>query len=275
MTDGFLLMSTKTSGTDRIAVLGGGVMGEAIARTLVQAGWVVVVAEKRAERAEQLRDLGFDVTDPRTAVSNADVVVIVVKPQDVRALLTELQGHVRPGALVISIAAGITTQTIEAALPGTAVVRAMPNTPARIQQGVTAVSAGSSCGAVALDRAAQLLGSLGLVLVLPERLQDAATAVSGSGPAYVFYLAEAMLQAAEELGLPSDQARQAVVQTLVGAAALLAGSTQTPEQLRTQVTSPGGTTAAAVAVLDSQSVRDSVVAALRAARDRAEELAGS
>jgi len=268
-------MSANNQDMDHVAVLGGGVMGEAIARTLVQAGWTVVVAEKRAERADQLRDLGFDVTDPQTAVSNADVVVIVVKPQDVRALLTELQGHVRPGALVISIAAGITTQTIETALPGTAVVRAMPNTPARIQQGVTAVSAGSGCDAVALDRAAELLGSLGLVLVLPERLQDAATAVSGSGPAYVFYLAEAMLQAAEELGLPSDQARQAVVQTLVGAAALLAGSTETPEQLRTQVTSPGGTTAAAVAVLDAQSVRDSVVAALRAARDRAEELAGS
>lgn len=261
-------------GGRRVAILGGGVMGEAIARTLAEAGVQVVVAEKRAPRVDELTDLGFTVSPPVTAVGDADVVVIVVKPQDVRSLLTELQGKVRAGTLVISIAAGITTQTIEAALPGTHVVRAMPNTPARIRQGVTAVSAGSGCTAPALDQATELLGNLGLVLVLPEDLQDAATAVSGSGPAYLFYLAEGMLQAAQDLGLPPDQARQAVVQTLVGAAALLAASTDAPEQLRTQVTSPGGTTAAAVAVLDERQVRDSVVAALRAARDRARELAG-
>lgn len=259
----------------RIAVLGGGVMGEAIARTLVQAGLPVAIVEKRAERAEELVQLGIAVTDLPTAVHEANVVIIVVKPQDVRSLLNDLQGQVQPGTVVISIAAGITTRTIEEALPGVAVVRAMPNTPARIQQGVTAVSAGRSCPATALDQASALLGHLGLVLVLPEDLQDAATAVSGSGPAYLFYLAEAMVDAAQELGLPAVQARQAIAQTLVGATALLAASTASPAQLRTQVTSPGGTTAAAVAVLDAAQVRESFVEALRAARDRARELAGS
>jgi pyrroline-5-carboxylate reductase len=267
--------STELHNGARIAVLGGGVMGGAIARTLVQAELPVAIVEKQADRAEELAQSGIVVTDLATAVHDANVVIVVVKPQDVRSLLNDLQGQLRPGTVVISIAAGITTRTIEDALPDVAVIRAMPNTPARIQQGVTAVSAGRSCPAAALDLARDLLGYLGLVLVLPEDLQDAATAVSGSGPAYLFYLAEAMVEAAQELGLPADQARQAIAQTLVGAAALLAASTASPAQLRTQVTSPGGTTAAAVSVLDTAQVRDSFVEALRAARDRARELAGS
>lgn len=259
----------------RIAVLGGGVMGEAIALTLSGAGFSVQVVEKRAERVAELQLAGLMVADLGAAVPTADVIVIVVKPQDVRALLAELHGHLMQGALVISIAAGITTQTIEQALPGAQVVRAMPNTPARVNLGVTAISAGRDCTEAALGTAQQLLKHLGVVLVLPETLQDAATAVSGSGPAYVFYLAEAMLLAAQELGLPPEAARVAVVNTLVGAAALLQGSAATAETLRTQVTSPGGTTAAAVAVLDQHRVRETFVQAMRAARDRAGELAGS
>jgi pyrroline-5-carboxylate reductase len=261
--------------TPRVAVLGGGVMGEAIATTLAEAGFAVVVAEKRPERAAELRSGGLLVLQPDEAVPQAEVLVIVVKPQDVRALLVDLTGLVAAGTLVISIAAGITTSTIEDAWPGAAVVRAMPNTPARIQAGVTAISAGKSCSPRMLDEAASLLAHLGVVITLPEELQDAATAVSGSGPAYVFYLAEAMLLAAADLGLPAEQAREAVVHTLLGAAELLRRSSTSPEQLRTQVTSPGGTTAAAVAVLEDQRVREAFVQAIRAARNRAGELAGS
>ena len=158
-------------------------------------------------------------------------------------------------------------------MPLANVVRAMPNTPARIESGVTGISAGARCDTEALERARLLLTSVGVVVEVPESLQDAVTAVSGSGPAYLFYLAEAMMAGAVDLGMPADTARTSVVHTLLGAARLLETSEEEPAALRAKVTSPGGTTAAAIAVLDSSRVQTIVRGALEAARDRSRELA--
>ena len=263
----------------RIAVLGGGVMGEALIdgfQRRVTPKPVIVVAEKRSERAAELVDRhGVTIADPAEACAGADVVILVVKPQDIRGLVADIAPSVEAGALVISIAAGITTALLEAAMPLANIVRAMPNTPARIESGVTGISAGALCGAQALERARLLLSSVGVVVEVPESLQDAVTAVSGSGPAYVFYLAEAMMAGAVELGMPADTARTSVVHTLLGAARLLEASDEEPASLRAKVTSPGGTTAAAIAVLDSHGVQQSMRRAIEAACDRSRELAGA
>ena len=262
----------------RIAVLGGGMMGEALVlglRALVPAP-SVVVAEKSPERAADLRErLGLQVAEPVDAVRDADAVILVVKPQDTRALLAQVGPHIPSGALVLTIAAGIPTASVEALCPQAAVVRAMPNTPARIGAGVTGISAGASCDAAGVALATTIMGAVGSVIVVPESLQDAITATSGSGPAYLFYLAEALMAGGRELGLDAAQAREAVVGTLLGAARLLAESGQAPADLRRAVTSPNGTTAAAIAVLDEAAVMATVQAALAAARDRSIELAQS
>jgi pyrroline-5-carboxylate reductase len=263
----------------RIAVIGGGVMGETLLSSFLR--YVVpapeiVVAEKRAERAEELRaSYGVDIADPADAVRGAHVVVLVVKPQDMATVLDEVGAAIDPGSLVVSIAAGIRTATIEAAVrPGVNVVRAMPNTPARVDRGVTGVSPGSSCSSEALAQAEAMLGAVGVVVSVPESLQDAVTAVSGSGPAYVFYLAEAMTEAAVDLGLDPATAQQMVTHTILGAATLLESSEESAERLRHMVTSPGGTTAAAISTLDELGVRAGVVSAVTAARDRSRELSG-
>lgn len=263
--------------TARIAVLGGGVMGETLAGGFlryVTPRPAVVVAEKREDRAQQLRDeLGVEIADPLDAVRGAQVVVLVVKPQDIPALLSDVGPSIEPGTVVISIAAGIRTQTIEEAVgPDVHVVRAMPNTPARVDRGVTGISGGNRCSDEALALAESLMSSVGQVVVVPESLQDAVTAVSGSGPAYVFYLAEAMIAAGVELGLDEAAATHMVTHTILGAATLMETSGEHPEELRRKVTSPNGTTAAAIARLEELGVRESVGAALTAARDRSREL---
>jgi pyrroline-5-carboxylate reductase len=263
----------------RIAILGGGVMGETLA-----AGFLarldptpeVVVTEKRPERAAELVErLGVRTASMPDAVGDADVVVLAVKPQDFRSMLAELAPCLRPGALVISIAAGIPTSVMEELLPGAAVVRVMPNTPARINRGVAGISAGSACTAADLDLAARLMASVGVVVRVPEELQDAVTAVSGSGPAYVFYLAEAMIAAGIAMGLSAADARLMAVNTILGAGELMASTDEDPAVLRANVTSPNGTTAAAIASMDDSGIRDAVMRAMTAARDRSIELSGS
>ena len=266
--------------TMRIAVLGGGVMGETLASgflRVVSPTPQVVVAEKRAERAAELRDaLGVEIADSADAVRGAQVVVLVVKPQDIPSLLAEVGAAIEPGALVISIAAGIRTETIEAAVGGEVhVVRAMPNTPARIGLGMTGISGGSRCGAAALGLADELLSAVGDVVSLPESLQDAVTAVSGSGPAYVFLLAEAMIDAAVDLGLDAATAARMATQTILGAATLLAESGEDPEVLRRNVTSPNGTTAAAIGVMLERDLPLIVGAGMAAAHNRSRELSQS
>jgi pyrroline-5-carboxylate reductase len=264
----------------RIAVLGGGVMGETLASGFLR--YVtpvpdVVIAEKREERADELRRLhGVEIASTADAVHAADVVVLAVKPQDIPALLREVGAAIAPGTLVISIAAGIRTVTIEEQVPaGVDVVRAMPNTPARVDRGVTGLSPGAHCSAEALALAERLLASVGVAIPVPESLQDAVTAVSGSGPAYVFFLAEAMTAAAVELGLDLETATRMVNHTILGAATLLESSGEPAEVLRRNVTSPNGTTAAAISAMEELGVQPAVGAAMVAARDRSRELSGS
>lgn len=263
----------------RTAVIGAGVMGETLLSGLVRAGRPVsqlLVGEKRVERAAELEErYGVTVVGNVDAAAAADTVALVVKPQDMADVLREIAGSLRPGQLLVSLAAGITTTFIETHVPeGVAVVRVMPNTPALVDQGMSAISAGSHCDEAHLLEAEKLMGSVGRVVRVPEKQQDAVTAISGSGPAYVFFVVESMIEAGVHLGLPRATAHELAVQTLVGSAAMLKETGEHPTVLREQVTSPGGTTAAALRELEVHRVRAAFLAALEAARDRSRELAG-
>jgi pyrroline-5-carboxylate reductase len=261
-----------------VAVLGAGVMGETLMSGLLRAGHApsdLLVTERRPDRAAFLAEkYGVRVVSNVEAADQADTLVVVVKPQDMGSLCEEIAGHARPGQLIVSLAAGITTSYLESRLPtGVAVVRVMPNTPALVDQGMAAISAGSHCDDAHLDRAEALLRAVGKVVRVPEKQQDAVTAISGSGPAYVFYVAEAMIEAGVFLGLPRSTATELAVQTLYGAATMLRETGEHPGVLRENVTSPGGTTVAALRVLDDHKVRAAFITALEAARDRSHELA--
>lgn len=260
------------------AILGAGVMGETLLSGLIRAGRRVddlLVGEKRRERGEELAErYGVTVVGNVEAARKADTVVLVVKPQDMDDLLTEIAPAVRAGQLVVSLAAGITTAFIESRLPeGVAVVRVMPNTPALVDEGMAAISRGSHCDEQHLLEAEDLLASTGKVLRVPEKQQDAVTAISGSGPAYLFFVVEAMIEAGVHLGLPRATASELVVQTVVGSAKLLRETGEHPVVLRERVTSPGGTTAAAIRELEDHKVRAAFLTALEAARDRSRALA--
>ena len=268
---------TQPAAARRLALLGAGVMGETLMSGLLRSGWDaadLVVSERRPERAAELAErYGVAVTSNVEAVLAADTVVLVVKPQDIQGLLAEVHDSVRPGALVVCIAAGITTAFVEQRLPqGVAVVRVMPNTPALVDQGMAAISAGTHCDASHLERARRLLAATGKVLEVPEYQQDAVTAISGSGPAYVFYVVEAMIEAGVLLGLPRTTSTELVVQTLYGAATMLRETGEHPTVLREQVSSPAGTTMAALRQLDDHKVRAAFLTAMEAARDRSREL---
>ncbi len=260
------------------AVIGAGVMGETLLSGLVRAGRRVdqlLVGEKRPERARELEErYGVAVVSNVEAASKADTVAVVVKPQDMAELLDEIGPVLREGQLLVSLAAGITTAYIESRVPtGVAVVRVMPNTPALVDEGMAAISPGSHCDERHLAEAEELMGSVGKVLRIPERQQDAVTAISGSGPAYVFFVVESMIEAGVHLGLPRATATELVVQTVVGSAKMLRETGTHPAVLREQVTSPGGTTAAALRELEIHKVRAAFLAAIEAARDRSRALA--
>jgi pyrroline-5-carboxylate reductase len=261
-----------------VAILGAGVMGEALLSGLLRGGRAVdslVVSERRPERVTELTErYGVRVVDNATASGEASTVVLVVKPQDMAAALADVREALRPGTLVVSLAAGITTATLEAGLPaGTPVVRVMPNTPALVDQGMAAISPGEHCDDAHLAEAEELLRSCGRVVRIPEQYQDAVTAISGSGPAYIFYVVEAMIEAGVLLGLPRTTSTELVVQTLVGAATMLRETGEHPTVLREQVSSPAGTTMAALRELDDHKVRAAFLTAMVAARDRSRELA--
>ena len=267
-----------TDSVSQTAILGAGVMGETLLSGLVRAGRRVdnlLVGEKRAERARELEErYGVAVVSNLEAARKADTIALVVKPQDMAAVLDEIAPAVRRGQLVVSLAAGITTAFLESRLPdGVAVVRVMPNTPALVDEGMAAISPGSHCDDDHLAIAEGLLGSTGRVLRVPEKQMDAVTAISGTGPAYVFFVVESMIEAGVHLGLPRATATDLVVQTLVGSAKMLRETGTHPVVLREQVTSPGGTTAAALRELEVHKVRAAFLAALEAARNRSAELA--
>jgi pyrroline-5-carboxylate reductase len=256
-----------------VAILGAGVMGETLLSGLIRAGRRVddlLVGEKRRERADELTErYGVTVVGNVEAAQKADTLALVVKPQDMSDLLAEIAPHVRPGQLVVSLAAGITTAFIESRLPdGVAVVRVMPNTPALVDEGMAAISRGSHCDESHLEEAEALMASTGRVLRVPERQQDAVTAISGSGPGYLFFVVESMIEAGVHLGLPRGTATELVVQTMVGSAKLLRETGEHPTVLRERVTSPGGTTAAAIRELEDHKVRAAFLTAMEAARNR-------
>jgi pyrroline-5-carboxylate reductase len=262
-----------------VAIFGAGVMGETLLSGLLRAGrpaGELVITERRAERAAELEQrYGVRALENTEAAETADTLVLVVKPQDMGVLLEEIAPHVRPGNLVVSLAAGITTAFLETRLPeGRAVVRVMPNTPALVDQGMAAISAGFHCSDDQLREAEALLAATGKVVEVPEKMLDAVTAISGSGPAYIFYVVEAMIEAGVVLGMPRATATDLVVQTLYGAATMIKETGQHPTVLREQVTSPGGTTAAALRVMDDHKVRAAFISAMEAAAVRSRELAG-
>jgi pyrroline-5-carboxylate reductase len=264
--------------TQRVAVLGGGKMGEALLSGMLRAGRPaadVVVAERHPERAAQLRER-YGVATPTNAeaVKTADVLVLAVKPQDMAVLLTEIGADVRADQLVVSVAAGIPTAFIERHLaPDVPVVRVMSNTAVFVDAAMSAISAGSSAGAEHLRLTEDLLTPVGEVIRVPEAQQDAVTALSGSGPAYFFYLVEAMVEAGILLGLSREVAHHLIVQTALGSARMLKETGEHPVKLREAVMSPAGTTIAAIRELENHGVRAALLAALEAARNRSRELA--
>jgi len=261
-----------------IALLGVGKLGEALLSGLLRSGRPpasMLAAERHAGRAAEIAArYGVATPGPEEATAQADVVMLAVKPQDMRALLGEIAAHLRPGALVVSMAAGIPTALIEQLLaPGTHVVRVMTNTPVFVDEAMSALSPGAHAAEADLELVEQLLTPVGKVVRVPESQQDAVTALSGSGPAYFFFLVEAMIDAGILLGLPRAVAAELIVQTAVGSARMLRESGEHPVLLREAVTSPGGTTISAIRTMEDRGVRAAMLAAIEAARDRSKELA--
>jgi pyrroline-5-carboxylate reductase len=270
---------------NKLAILGSGSMGTAILAGLMRRGVdasEVVASTKTEATASRLAD-EFGITAIATetnaaanaeAVVDADIVLVAVKPGYVIEVLNEVAANLKPGSLVISVAAGITTAAMQAAVAdNVAVVRAMPNTPAIVGRAVTGLAAGSRVTPEQLATASELFESVGRVVVVGEDQIDQLSTVSGSGPAYVFYFIEEFTKAAVELGFTPDQARMLVEETFLGASELLAASGKTPADLRRQVTSPNGTTMQAIAVFEQASLHELFGRATAAALARAREIA--
>lgn len=264
----------------RVAVLGAGTLGEALIAGLISGGWrgpdEIVATGRREERVNELREkLGVEATlSNADAVADAALIVIAVKPQDFDVLLEEIAPVVSPDQTVLSVAAAIPTTAIEERLPeGVPVVRAMPNAPAIVHEGIAGMCAGANADEPHLALAEEALLHLGAVVRVPEPYMDAVTAVSGSGPAYFALLAEAMIEAGILLGLGRDVSTQLVVQTMLGSAKLLRDEQMHPVELRERVTSPGGTTIRAVRELEQAGVRAAFLNAIQAAMERSRELA--
>lgn len=263
-----------------IAVIGAGKIGEVLLAGLLRSGWPVdrlLATVRRQERAHELTGrYGVRVVDNEVALAQADVLAVAVKPQDAAVLMADLGPKVPAAKLVISLCAGLPTSFFAKFLPeGTPVVRVMTNTPALVDQAMTAISAGPHATAEHLALAEEMFTPLGRTIRVPESQQDAVTALSGSGPAYFYFLVEAMTDAGILLGLPRQVAHDLIVQTAIGSAIMLRESGEHPVKLREAVTSPAGTTINAIRELENHRVRAALLAALEAARDRARELAVS
>jgi pyrroline-5-carboxylate reductase len=262
----------------QVAVVGAGIMGEALISALISSGVnpeLITISEKRADRsAELIAKYSIRQAPLATNVAAADALLLVIKPQDMAAVLEEIKGFINPAAVVITFVAGKTISFISNAL-GTAnpVIRVMPNTPTMVGAGMAAASMGAG---VTDDHKKFVLGFLaatGKVIEVSEDLQDAVTATSGSGPAYFFAFVEAMVAGAKELGLSQEDATTLTIQTIVGAAKLLDESGKSATTLRENVTSPNGTTAAALASFGASDLNSMVAKAMKAASDRSQELA--
>ncbi len=262
----------------KIVFIGAGNMAEAIVSGMVEGGFCapekVIMTDVRPERlADLAKEYGVSTSTDNRTVKNAEIVVLAVKPQMMLDVLKGIAPVIRSETLIISIAAGIPAAKIEAVLGGKCrVVRVMPNTPALVGQGASAIAAGTLADEADLEVAEAMLGCVGITVRVAESDLDAVTALSGSGPAYVFYLLEGMLAAAEKMGLDKATARTLALKTVEGAARLMEDSGETADVLRAKVTSKGGTTEAAVCSLDKAGVKEAVVQALLAAQKRSIEL---
>jgi pyrroline-5-carboxylate reductase len=264
----------------RVAFLGGGKMAEALVSGLIRSGGrtvdEIMVTNRRDERARELAGkYGVTATlDNAEAVRWADVLVLMAKPQDTETLLSQIRGHVTHEDTVISFAAGVRTSFVEKHLPdGVAVVRVMSNVPVMVDEAMSVIAAGETATDNHLVIAEELLGYVGKVIRLKETHLDAVTATSGSGPAYFFLLAEAMIEACILLGLSRDVATELIIQTMLGSAKMLRDTGKHPVELREMVTSPGGTTIAAIRHLEEAGVRAAFLNAIDAACKRSLELA--
>ncbi len=260
-----------------IAILGAGKIGEALLSGLLTAGRpaasLLFTERYEARSAELTERYGVRGVDTAEAARIADVLVVAVKPQDIEPLLTSLATAISAKTLVVSLAAGLPTSLYERHLPaGTPVVRVMPNTPMLVGEAMSAISPGSHASPEHLQFVEDMLASVGKVVRVPEAQQDAVTALSGSGPAYFFFLVEAMIDAGILLGLPRDVSTQLIIQSAVGSAKMLRDSGQHPVTLREAVTSPGGTTIAAIRELENHRVRAALLSAIEAAAVRSAEL---
>jgi pyrroline-5-carboxylate reductase len=253
-------------------------MGAALLGGLIDAGHdpeSLAVAEADPGRRHELEGEFAGVRVAPAApwvVGDADIVIVAVKPADVHAVLEAARPALGDHTLVISIAAGVPLASLEVAAPGRPVVRAMPNTPALVREGVAAVAGGAHASEVDVETACRILGAVGTVVVVPEHQLDAVTGLSGSGPAYVFLVAEALIEAGVLNGLPRDVAAQLAHGTIRGAGVMLTESGESAEALRAAVTSPGGTTAAGLHALEAAAVRAAVLDAVTAATSRSREL---
>jgi pyrroline-5-carboxylate reductase len=264
----------------RIAILGCGKIGEALLAGLLSTGWrradELVVTGRRDERLAELTER-HGVTATRSnaeAVSGAGVVVIAVKPQDLEGLLEQISRAVEPQQTVLSLVAAIPTRFIESRLSDSIpVVRAMPNTPAVVHEGMAGMAAGKYADDSHVGLAREVLEQVGRVVTVPEAYLDAVTSISGSGPAYFALLAEAMIEGGILLGLSREVSTELVVQTMLGSAKLLRDAHMHPVELREMVTSPGGTTIRAIRVLEQSGVRAAFLNAIQAAMERSTELA--
>ena len=263
-----------------VALMGGGKMGEALLSGLLRSGGrsadELLVTCRREERAQELAGkYGITATlDNAAACGSADVVVLMAKPQDTEALLSQIRGAIGSDHHVISFAAGVRTSFVEKHLPdGVPVVRVMSNVPVMVDEAMSVIAAGSHAEEQHMAVAEELLGYVGRVLRLKESHLDAVTATSGSGPAYFFLLAEAMIEACILLGLSRDVATDLIVQTMLGSAKMLRDTGTHPVELREMVTSPGGTTIEAIRHLEEAGVRAAFLNAIDAAKRRSEELA--
>jgi pyrroline-5-carboxylate reductase len=272
----------KQFDTLTVGFIGAGNMAEAIVRGLTERKVFtpsrIVVSDPSADRCRLFSDtFGVNVlADNQTVISKADVVVLAVKPQVMSSVLSPVKTSFRADQLVISIAAGILTGTLDAGCGGKpAIVRIMPNTPALIGKGVSAICAGPRANNTHMDIADKIFSAVGSTIRIDEKAMDVVTALSGSGPAYVFYWMEAMLKAATESGFDRETARRLVYQTFIGASALADASPDSPEILRARVTSKGGTTEAAIKTMEEAAVASSIMKAVGAAARRSQELSKS
>jgi pyrroline-5-carboxylate reductase len=263
----------------RVGFVGGGNMGEALIRGLLAAGVVpadlITATEVRADRAAQLaRQFGITVhADNPRLVRDADVVILAVKPQIMGAILAEIAPAVTPRHLLISIAAGVSTATIRAGLGKEArIVRVMPNTPALVLQGAAAIAPGQGAAPEDLAIAQEIFGAVGRAVVLGEEAMDAVTGLSGSGPAYVAIVIEALADGGVRMGLDRATALTLATQTVLGAAQLLAETGMHPGALKDMVSSPGGTTIAGITALEEGGLRSTLIRAVERATLRSREL---